>query len=612
MLSTESTSTFDPAVSQFIKSLKADLNSNSKGIEDTKIKELKNSLLGFSVQALLETHFSLVQKKLEIFDDIGKADPTGNFKKLTDLVTEVVHEKIQSESSDNQEEQVTHPVAAAIAAPLAEKVERPASPEPSQSPKQLTPSQKLFKKIQQLEMNSPKYKEKLQAVSEELDTLKKEGHIDEKQASGIGSILILLKREETVYPKGLASECYKKLEEKYPDVRITPKELHEMQTRALNWLKKALEQSDADDRLSEYCEQIIDKILKAFDKKIANVLGKDSLKRYQTFVKNVEKFREQASEELQNFHKLKAEAQIEGGGNTYESIRNTLTYLNFSEKEQYLWTAIGKYINKFDYTLFSSNDVDEIVENHTKEYLYPVVENLQLNNWFLKNYSHVKQVYNQAIDPSLNGRFACNMISLSVAQQLKNNRSLPAEKIDFSLTPKMFASVQEEYRAGSSAASKQVMLSFKKHFNLEEKGTLPIMTQKQMELSSSSKIDSKKIVEHYRKKNLNTFANVFENHLPIQGKEKASTEDLAKILPFLTLSGITQIALSNLGTQDENGLGHDIILQLEPGSKIFRYIDSNVGVIEFNDFNEFKKEISTLLPLLYPGYTAFIVTSYKD
>ncbi|MCB1114884.1 MAG: hypothetical protein KDK71_00315 [Chlamydiia bacterium] len=613
MLSTESTSTFDPAVSQFIKSLKADLESNSKGIQDTKIKELKNSLLGFSVQALLETHFSLVQKKLEIFDDIGKADPTGNFKKLTDLVTEVVHKKIQSESSDNQKEQEPQPVAATISDPSAEKVERPASPALSQPPKQLTPPEKLFKKIQSLDISSPSYKEELQAVSEELNTLKKEGHIDEKQASGIGSILILLKREETVYPKGLASDCYKKLEEKYPDVRITPKELHEMQTRALNWLKKALEQSDADDRLSEYCEQIIDKILKAFDKKIANVLGKDSLKRYQTFVKSVETFKKRTNEAIENFLALEAQELGQGNKEAYQSIRETLTYLNFPRIDKYLSAVTLNYIKLFDYTSFTSNDTEKTIENHIQKHLKPTVDKLQLNKWFLKNRRHVKQVYNQFKDPSLQGLFACNMIALNVAQQLKDNPLLQAEEIDFSLTPEMFASVKAEYQAeheeSSSEASKQVINSFGNHFNLEEKGVLPIMTEKQMKLSS---IKPKKMLNDYEKKHLTPFTHIFTNHLPIKGKDEASTKDLVEILPSLeTLSGVNHIALSSLSAKDKNGLGHDVILQIEPKSNIFRFIDSNIGVIEFDNYEELTRELSTLLPLIYPDYTAFMIIAYK-
>lgn len=493
--------------------------------------------------------------------------------------------------------------------PTSARVETVAPRKLPATPKQLTKSQQFYQKLQALDMGSPHFKEEVRVLLKELETLKEKGLIGEEHAEGITKVLKFILIDRKVYPIGIAGRCFGTLAKEFPAISITQEESKDLQRKALGWLQSAVSKSDADTRLPQQCSTITTRINQAFDTRIEAHLGKAGLERFKALVAQTEEFKEQVKKVTTLFSSVEAQELGQGGKEAYQSIKETLTYLNLAGESRYVIKVTENFIDSFDYTSFSSKQFDEKLASHTQQCFQSMKRQVELNDWFLRNRAHVKKVYNQSNDPSLHGLAACSMIALKVADQLHHNRSTPSQDVDFSLTPKMFASVQAEYKAGSSEASKEVMNSFTDHFRLKVKGTLPILTQEQME--SLSKSSPQAMAKSYREKDLKTFANIIENQqLPIQGKKKASIEDLTGILPSLKVSGVMHIALSNIG-QGEGGIGHDIVIQLEPKTGVFRLIDSNVGVVEFKSHEEFVSETSKLLNLLYPEYTAFVAFVYE-
>ncbi|MCB1109989.1 MAG: hypothetical protein KDK64_03340 [Chlamydiia bacterium] len=570
----------DPSLSHAIQSTYGDLEASRAFLQSKDVQQLRSF-----IQGLRE-----IEKKYDLSDD-------SSLNPVIHMVASVGREK---------EAQGKQPTPARVETVAPRKL--PAIPKPSVKPP--AKSQQFYQKLQALDMDSPHFKEEAKALLKELETLDKNGLINKKLAEKILKILRFLLIDQRMYPSGLASRCFKRLEREFPAISITQEDIRNIQRKALGWLKLAVNKQDADTHLLKHCNTIVSKIHEVFDRKIEAHLGRPGLERYKALVAKAEEFKTQTQNVITVFLSVESQELSQGGKEAYQSIKKTLTYLDLSEESGYVSTVTSELIDSFDYTSITSDQFGEKLESHVQEHSQSVKRQVELNDWFLRNRAHVKKAYNQSMDPSLHGLAACSMIALKVAHQLHNNRSTPSEAVDFSLTPKMFASVQAEYKAGSSLASKQVMASFMDHFDLEVKESLPIMTQEQMKAFST--VTPQEVAKAYREANLNPFAKIFENQqLPIQGKQKASIEDLTGILPSLKIPGVMHIVLSNLGEKDGSGIGHDIVIQLEPKTGVYRLIDSNVGVVEFNSHKEFVKEVSTLLNLMYPGYTAFMAFVYK-
>ena len=92
-------------------------------------------------------------------------------------------------------------------------------------------------------------------------------------------------------------------------------------------------------------------------------------------------------------------------------------------------------------------------------------------------------------------------------------------------------------------------------------------------------------------------------------KENVSTSDVINALYVNRTNGTFNIALTSSST--EENLGHDIVIQIDNANKVFRLIDSNFGVIEYDSFEEFAKQAKKYLKLQYDDYDTFVITAYK-
>lgn len=466
----------------------------------------------------------------------------------------------------------------------------------------------FFKKIQALEIGSPHFAQEVESLLGELQLLKERGLIDSKTALDLKRILVAIRTDKVLYPLGRAGRCYKLLEQHFVDLKLTPQDTKSMQPHVLSLLKAALNRPNAASNLSKNCTKILDEIHKTFDQKIERTKGKQFLANYKFFVEIVDRFESASKSQIDSVLDTASKTLDPVAKKKYGEIQKMLTYLDLSEDSGFLSTLMTSFIDDFDFGMLSSKDFQSQCTDYVKSKFSSLERQVLLNTWFLNNYTHVKQVYNQGNDLSLKGLAACSMIALSVCDQLHHNRDTPSEKVDFTLSPKLYKSVQDEYKAGSDDASKQVMDSFIDHFDLTVKGILHICSEAQLK-KIVGKYDKQKQVSFYKENGLQSFAKVFESSLPIKGKEKASTEDMVEIVKQLRTPGVLHIALSSFG---ESGLGHDIVIQLEPKRSVFRLIDSNIGVIEYDSHDKFCAAFGQIIPLLYPDYKAFVIFKYQN
>ena len=200
------------------------------------------------------------------------------------------------------------------------------------------------------------------------------------------------------------------------------------------------------------------------------------------------------------------------------------------------------------------------------------------------------------------------MHALHHAQQLTNNPALPSEKISFQLSPAMIQDVKAEHNAPTIEESKEISNGFNRHFGLELRGTLPVISRKQSEAMGLSDESWESFKSSYEREELKSFRRV-ANYLPLKA-ETATTESFVQVLGNLQTGAVLHIALSHVGDTGES-IGHDIVIQMDRQNSRYRLIDSNLGVVEYSDYNEFRKEVGEYLKIQYPEYTAFMISTYK-
>jgi hypothetical protein len=62
---------------------------------------------------------------------------------------------------------------------------------------------------------------------------------------------------------------------------------------------------------------------------------------------------------------------------------------------------------------------------------------------------------------------------------------------------------------------------------------------------------------------------------------------------------------------DGKETGHAIALQIDPNTKQFRFYDPNLGLYEFNSYDEFKKSFISYLSAVYPEMSRFSLNAYS-
>lgn len=334
------------------------------------------------------------------------------------------------------------------------------------------------------------------------------------------------------------------------------------------------------------------------------------------FQENFSRFSKKAKPKIDTFLGKKTQQLDERTGGRYSEVAQSVPYLDLTRKGKHIQKTLEEdYAASIDY---SSEKFDEALYNESRKHYKAIEKNCETyyserlekrTEWIVRNHSHIVQAYDQYSDPSLGGFSACSMHAFHHAQQLTRNPGLPSEKISFQLSPAMIQDVKAEHKAPTIQESKEISNEFNnRHFGLELRGALPVISRRQSEAMGLSDESWESFKSSYEREELKSFRRVADL-LPVKG-ETATTRSLVQVLGNLQTGAILHVALSHVGETGES-IGHDIVIQMDRQNSRYRLIDSNLGVVEYSDYNEFRKEVGDYLKIQYPEYTAFMISTYK-
>ncbi len=480
----------------------------------------------------------------------------------------------------------------------------------------------LLKKIQKLDNKSPSFAKDIDSILTSLNEAKEQDLIRPEQARSFECILEALKGKDQNFLPGSHRELFNLLKEKFPTLAFSKEESENFSVKLFDLVNKAVEHADSLETLCSNADKVQERVEKLLMDRNKRTLGENFSSNYQTLHEGFEFFSTYADKQIaQRSGKKHGELDKKTNGR-FSSVIKQLPYLSLSKKGPFIRRQLQQgFIQAFNVSTLSHLPPDkfqEALKQHTIERAQSTESSYNevyesyfeaKHDWVVENIDNVHKVYNQYTDPSLRGYAACSMISLAVSQQLRDTPTLSSKDIDFTLTPAMIQDVEREYNAPSYEESKKITHTFPRHFDLEARAMLPVMSKTQAEIFGIVSQEKKEaFLESYRESRLKGFERAAKIYSSMD-KETVSTSDLINAICVIKTNGTFNIALTSSST--EENIGHDLVIQIDNTNKVFRLIDSNFGVIEYDSFEEFAKQAKKYLKLQYNDYDTFVITTYK-
>jgi len=480
----------------------------------------------------------------------------------------------------------------------------------------------LLKKIRKLDSKSSNFAKNIESILTNLNEAKEQGLIRPEQVRSLECILEALKGTDQNSLPGAHRELFKLLKEEFPTLAFSEEESKNFSAKLFELFDSGVEHADSLETLCSNADRIQERVQKLLMNRNKKILGENFSSNYQTLHEGFEFFSTYADKQIAMLSDKKHGELDKKTNGRFSSVIGQLPYLCLSKKGTFIRRQLQQeFIQTFNASTLSHLPPDkfqEALKKHAVEHANSIESSYNevyesyfeaKHDWVTGNIDNIHKVYNQYVDPSLNGYAACSMLALTVSQQLKDNPKLPSEDIDFTLTPTMIQDVEREHNAPSYEESKRISNNFPRHFDLEVRGALPVMSRAQAEVFGIASEEKKEaFLESYRENQLKGFERAAKTYSSMD-KENVSTSDLINALYVSKTNGTFNIALTS--SSKEENIGHDIVIQIDNTNKVFRLIDSNFGVIEYDSIEEFAKQSKRYLKLQYDDYDTFVIITYK-
>ncbi|MBS0616280.1 MAG: hypothetical protein JSR58_07010 [Verrucomicrobia bacterium] len=253
----------------------------------------------------------------------------------------------------------------------------------------------------------------------------------------------------------------------------------------------------------------------------------------------------------------------------------------------YLELIQGRYFNMLKMSTLGhlgSEDVDKHIQkaNHemqTFELADSFKKMFKINChkqhlWMYENHSHIKWCYCQSldVDREQNGG-TCLQNSLERIRLLMENPSLESHNIEM----------------GSSMKGRMIRATVKLAYHKMTREQANDFQMQTSHLLGLKMTESKEILSTEK---TNVFSSMMDDLSKRVEEDKSSNFQCLLVL------------------YDVKGFAHTFNLQIDKSNNVFRWMDDNFGVCEYDSAADFRSEFTKYLQAFYPEYTRFVVQTY--